>query len=392
MVRHAVYGISIVMKKVAEGIRERQKNKDGTTSYLIEVMFENKRYSKTVRCQSVAQAKRARERFRTEIEDQKVDVGTIRWADLCDLWMEQYAMKQHKKSTIDTELARIEKVKRVWRRQAKKIRRTDVQTWVNDLSNEVSPKTVRNYYSMVSRIFRWAVQKEIVIDSPCQYIDLPKNTKSEARYLDRETFERVVELLPKERLVFQAMVMLGLYAGMRRGEILGLIWDDVNLDTGEYYIQRNRLQGKSGRGAFIDSPKTEKSIRRGTLPQEAVIVLRALKKQQNENQLKLGDKWQGSGYIIAREDGHPIAPPTANEWMRDFVEKNELPYFTLHSLRHTHASLMRYLGANIDEIQKKLGHSEKSTTENIYVHMFESYEKVDREMANKIDHYLERLK
>lgn len=380
------------MKKVAEGIYERQKNKDGTTSYLLRVMKDDHQYNKTVRCTSLAQAKKEHARYQVEIEDQKISYGTIKWPDLCDLWIEQYAKKQHKKSTIDTELARIEKIKRIWKRQAKKIRRTDVQTWVNDLSEKVSPKTVRNYYSMVSRIFRWAVQKEIIADSPCQYIDLPKNTKTEARYLDRETFERVVELLPNERLGFQAMVMLGLYAGMRRGEILGLVWDDVNLDTGEYYIQRNRLQGKSGRGAFIDSPKTEKSIRRGTLPQEAVIVLRALKKQQNENQLKLGNKWQGSGYIITRDDGHPIAPPTANEWLRDFVEKNNLPYFTLHSLRHTHASLMRYLGANIDEIQKKLGHSEKSTTENIYVHMFESYEKVDRDIANKIDSYIRSVK
>ena len=377
------------MKKVAEGIYERQKNKDGTTSYMLRVMKDDHQYNKTVRCTSLAQAKKEHARYQVEIEDQKISYGTIKWPDLCDLWVEEYAKKQHKLSTLEGETRTIEReIKKAWNRQVSKITRRDVQKWVNDLSGNVAPKTVRNYYGIIRTIFRWAAQKELISDSPCQYIDLPKKEHKEAVYLDNESVANILKVLPEEPLSLQALILIPLFGGLRKGEILGLQWKDVDIKTGTFHVRQNRIQHQMGSGSFVDTPKTKSSVRRGTFPTEVCIVLRKLKIEQDENRIALGSSYQNTDYVIVKKDGTPISPALTYNWIHNFRAKYDLPPFSLHSLRHTHASLMRYLGANIDEIQKKLGHSDKSTTEYIYTHMFESYERLDREMAHKMDSFI----
>lgn len=384
-------------------IRKRQKNKNGTYAYQLRVMVNGTNYVKTVRCLTDAEANKELAKFYAQCEAGIEDSSHITWPDLCDRWLNDYASIQHKKSTYHSEKTKVEnRIKLIWKKQARKITRRDVQAWINRISEEkphnrseeaLSGKTVQNYYGIVRQIFEWAVKKEYLASTPCQYIDLPKVRKKEAAYLDIDTFTKALKLVQMEPLHYQAAFYLAVFGGFRKGELLGLKWDDVDLDTGAYRIRANRLydyESKERGATYEDTPKTENSSRRGVLPEMAVDILKTLKASQSENETAYGDAYTRSGYILRHEDGRPIAPASLANWLTRFRGKNDLPHFTLHSLRHTHASLMRYLGADIGEIQKKLGHADKSTTENIYVHLFEQFETLDRRMATEINEFVKR--
>ncbi len=384
-------------------IRRRQKNKNGSYAYQLRVMIDGNGYTKTVQCRTDAEANKELAKFYTQCEQGIIDASHISWPDLCDLWLREYAVLQHKKSTYHSEETKVERrIKKIWSKQARKITRRDVQQWINTLSEEkpqrrseevLSGKTIQNLYGIVRQIFEWAVKKEFLASTPCQYIDLPKVKRKEALYLDIDTFTEALKYIPVEPLHYQAAFYLAALGGFRKGELLGLKWDDIDLETGIYTVHTNRLYDyeNTERGAtYEDTPKTESSARKGVLPEMALDILKTLKAAQEEHRASYGSQYFECDYIIRHENGKPVAPASLANWLTRFREKNSLPHFTLHSLRHTHASLMRYLGADIGEIQKKLGHADKSTTEHIYVHLFEQFETLDKRMAAEINDFVKR--
>lgn len=123
------------------------------------------------------------------------------------------------------------------------------------------------------------------------------------------------------------------------------------------------------------------------LSQTAVNYLRAYKVYQAEQRLKVGDRWQDSGYIFTNEIGVPINPNTISSWFSKFMNKHsdKLPYITLHSLRHTNATLQIASGVPITTVAKRLGHTNSTTTGKIYAHAIKS---ADEAAAETLDNLL----
>lgn len=370
-------------------IEKLQKNRDGTTSYRLYVSIEGKRYKKTVRCKSKKEADNAILDFYNDCNAKLVGIDSrIAFDDLCERWFDSYARNNYKQSSLDSSRRWLDnRVLGTFDKPAVAVTRSDVQKFINSLS-DLSPKSVKNVYSLLCTVFTWAIKKELLKETPCKYIDLPKQKKSEPIYLKKDDISRVLSALDKEPLKYKTALYMALFCGLRKGEVLGLTWSAVDLDKGTYRIKNNRqiIRGK----VYNESPKTKAGNRRGAIPAIALDTLKELKEFEEVCREGYDDRYTDNDFIIKHEDGVPISPSTLGKWIIKFRNKYNLPPFSMHSLRHTHASLMVYLGANLEEVQKKLGHSDKATTSNIYVHLLDDFEEVDKKNAEKIDDFIKK--
>lgn len=178
--------------------------------------------------------------------------------------------------------------------------------------------------------------------------------------------------------------MVTLAAGLRIGELMGLKWEHVDFENNTIKIEQVN-QYLPGEGTFTKDPKTETSKRLIAMPKEIMDLLREYKKEQNIERLKKGSMWIDTGYVFTQWNGQPMYPYTFTKWFPKFLEKHGLRRITFHQLRHTSATLLINAGENVRTVSARLGHSNTSTTMNIYAHALKS---ADRNAADKIANYL----
>lgn len=368
--------------------------KRGENSYRLRVTigtdFQGKPivYSKTVKCKTEAAAKKELAKFYAECESGKVNKSNpITISQLAATYLEEYAQRHLKKSAqVSANTAvKLHIDPSIGSKKVIKLARIDVQQWVNHLSDKgLAPKTVRNYYSTLSGIMQFAIDMNIIEDTPCKNIRLPKDKKK--KEVDYYTIDEVKKLLyaldelPEEETHYKAAIYIALFGGLRKSEILGLNWDDINFRTGELRIHRSRMYAP-GTGTYEDTPKTDKSNRIVTLPAEVVYILQDLQLQQKYRQLAAGPNYKESNAAIRSSTGNPLHPSVLYRWWAAFLKKNSLRHIPLHSLRHTHASMLAHLGEDKVKVSSRLGHSQLSTTLNIYTHLFE---KTDKAIADNL--------
>ena len=124
-------------------------------------------------------------------------------------------------------------------------------------------------------------------------------------------------------------------------------------------------------GIYTDTTKTKNSQRTQKYPQYVMDMLWELRKEQDEQCAGIGDKWQNYGRLFIKWDGSPMNNNTPYFWFKEFCEKNSIRFCDIHSLRHLHASLLINAGVDVVAVSGDLGHSQVSTTTNIYCHMFQ---------------------
>lgn len=125
------------------------------------------------------------------------------------------------------------------------------------------------------------------------------------------------------------------------------------------------------KGIYTDTTKTKKSQRTQKYPQYVMDMLWELRKEQDEQCAGIGDKWQDYDRLFIKWDGSPMNNNTPYFWFKEFCEKNSIRFCDIHSLRHLHASLLINAGVDVVAVSGDLGHSQVSTTTNIYCHMFQ---------------------
>ena len=210
---------------------------------------------------------------------------------------------------------------------------------------------------------------DMLSDNPCRRVTIPKGSKKERKILTIEETEEFFNLLKTAPLKYRAFFTLDIYSGIRRGEMLGLEWKDIDFQTGVIHIQRTSNYTKTN-GIYTDTTKTESSVRFVKVPMEVIDVLLLYKEEQDEERIKLGSKWHDTDRLFVKYDGQPINPQTPYGWLKEFCEKNDFSFYGIHQFRHLHTSLL--IGAGIDPttVSGILGHSQVSTTLNLYSHIF----------------------
>ena len=190
--------------------------------------------------------------------------------------------------------------------------------------------------------------------------------------MDEQEARRLLELLQKEPIPYRTAITLDLLSGLRRGELLGLRWKDVDFENETVTIIQTSNY-VSGYGIYVDSPKNRTSSRPLKLSRSVFAVLREYQEWQKKQRERCGGKWKDEdGRVFTSNSGAPIHPDTLSRWFREFAKKNGFPGVHIHTLRHTYASLMIADGVPLVVISKRLGHAQVSTTSNIYSHVIAS--------------------
>jgi integrase len=154
--------------------------------------------------------------------------------------------------------------------------------------------------------------------------------------------------------------------GMRRGELLGLRWRDLDLDAGRAQIVQTLIEGSGA--PRLSTPKTDHGRRSVALDPATVAALRAHRKGQAAEQLAVGPGYEDNGLVFSREDGAPIWPRTFSRTFDRHVQAAELPSIRLHDLRHTHATLALQAGVHPKVVSERLGHANIGITLDTYSH------------------------
>ena len=247
----------------------------------------------------------------------------------------------------------------------------------------LADKTISEHHRLISVILQTAVQWQVIPANPCDRVKPPKVERKEAVSLDEQQAAELIACLQSEPLKYRTAVMLTLYTGMRRGEICGLNWSDIDLDNGLVSVNKSVLYS-SDMGVYEDTPKTKSSNRIINIPSDMVHLLKQHRVEQLKQRLALGDQWQNSDKVFPAENGSIINPDTLSAWFRKFVRRHNLPDVHLHSLRHTAATLLITGGVDIATVSKRLGHADKTTTLNIYTHAVKSADKAAAEKLQDI--------
>ena len=236
-------------------------------------------------------------------------------------------------------------------------------------SAPLSPKTVLEHHRLISTVLGQAEKEMLVPYNAAAKATPPKVDRKEPNYFQPEDIAAILDALEREPLKWRTIIHLLIVTGCRRGEIMGLKWDKVDLDRQRITIDRALLVGKSGT-AYEDTTKTG-DTRYLNIPAETVQLLREYRREQTIMRLKNGDRWNDTGYVFTRDDGRPMNPESVNSWLNDFSKKNGLPHINPHAFRHTAASVLIAAGTDVVTVSKQLGHSSVNTTESFYSHMIE---------------------
>jgi len=250
---------------------------------------------------------------------------------------------------------------------------------LTDKSGEsgLSDKSVKNYYSLFSAIFSTAAKWKVISENPTNGVEPPRVKKTQVKSLEKDDVIKLFSLLENEPLKYNLYIKLAILSGMRRGEMMGLKWDCIDFENRLIKISITSLYTPE-KGIFEDTTKTEGSERTIKLSAKIFDLLKVYKQQQDEKKTKLENQWIDKNYIFTQWNGEPMHPNTPYTWFIRFQEKHGLEHCSIHMLRHTTATLLIMDGANIKLVSGRLGHSNTSTTTNIYT----SYLKSADEMAS----------
>ncbi len=320
--------------------------------------------------------------------------ANMKFEEFTEQWFKEYAEPNLRIRTVDRyKTFKGRTFAAIGTLRMDKITPRHIQAFVNNLQEKgikkgggcLSPKTVREYQSFISTIFDYAVKMDMLKDNPCRRVILPPLHRKEHDCYTLEEAQHFLQLLDFEPILFKAFFTLAIYGGFRKGEILGLEWSDIDFGNCIVSIQRTSLYSKTKGGTFTDTTKTEKSRRSLKLPQGVFDVLQQLRAEQSKERLKLGSKWINSNRLFTTWNGAPMGTSTPLKWLNDFTARTGQRKTTIHSFRHLNASLLINAGVDVRTVSASLGHSETSTTLNIYTHSFqEAQAKASQAIADSL--------
>ena len=240
---------------------------------------------------------------------------------------------------------------------------------VGKKGKELSPKTMSHYYNLVSLMFKQAKKWKFIDSNPNEEATKPKLVKRKRNFYDTEQVLELFNCLENEDIKTKTIITLALDSGARRSELCAIRWSDIDFDNKTLYID-NSLKVIDGE-VDEEKAKTEYSVRTIELGVNTIELLKEYKKWQDYYIASKGDKWLGTDRVFTAIDGKHMHPDTTNKILKRVLEKYDLPKLSFHELRHTCASILNSNGIDPVTIKERLGHSDTSTTMNIYTHPFE---------------------
>ena len=240
----------------------------------------------------------------------------------------------------------------------------------------LSPKTIREHHRVIRMVLHQAECEMLIPYNPAAKAKPPKAESHEAEYFQLEEITAIMEAAEQEPLKWKTLIHLLLVTGGRRGELMGLTWDNINFNFDTISIEKT-LNYEPDRGLYIDIPKTSKSTRFIKVPKQTTELLQQYRDEYWQPLRKAAGKawsdWEGGNFLFVQDSGKnigaPMHPDSITQYCGNFANKYDLPHIHPHAFRHTAASVLYFKGMDIISISRHLGHASPSTTQNIYAHM-----------------------
>ncbi len=251
------------------------------------------------------------------------------------------------------------------------------------LKNEnYSSNTIIHHYNLINALLEQALKWELINKNPNSLIKKPKLTKNEADFYTQEELKLLLNALENEPLNHQVPIILTIDTGMRREELNGLLWKDIDFETNTVHINKVRIA--VGDKILVEDTKTKYSQRIITVSDFTINKLKKLKESQKRQFEKLNKKWKEDNYVFLNDKCNPYYPDSLSKIFKKILKRYNLRIITFHQLRHTNATLLINSNTDIKTVSKRLGHANISTTLNIYTHVLDKTEKQVAQKMNEI--------
>jgi integrase len=234
-----------------------------------------------------------------------------------------------------------------------------------ELGQRLAPKSVRNTALMISTALTFAVKRGRIVQNPAKDAEMPRAPRTTMRYWHPEETARFLVSVQEHRLY--ALWLTLATTGLRRGEVLGLQWPDIDLDAARVSVLRSLVVNTGA--LHIETPKTDRSVRAIALSPITTETLRRWRKQQLEERLAWGSAYQDSGHVFTREDGAVIDPRLLTRTFTRLVAASGVPMIRLHDVRHSYATAALRAGISAKVVSERLGHASIGITLDTYSHV-----------------------
>lgn len=247
-----------------------------------------------------------------------------------------------------------------------------IQQFYSEKLKTVKANSVIHYHAVIHQALKYALKTDLVTQNVAEKVDRPKKNDYQPVFLDADELQHLFEVVKGTK--FELPVLVAAFYGLRRGEVVGLRWDAIDFErntiTIRHIVTNAKIDGKC-EIVCADRAKTKSSLR--SLPLVANIreKLLALKEQQKENKRICGNCYnrEYDGYVFVDVMGNIFNPRNLSSNFSKLLEMKGLRHIRFHDLRHSCASLLLANDVPMKQIQEWLGHSDISTTANIYSHL-----------------------
>ena len=244
----------------------------------------------------------------------------------------------------------------------------------------LSRTTIKHHHQNISKALSDAVRKEVMYYNPATSARTPKAEKFKAEFLNQSQVNEMLVLF-KDRVIYIPILLASVY-GLRRSEVLGLQWKNIDFVNKSIHIVQT-LQQNTG-GSYLDTTKTESSNRTLPMTNDIYNVLDKHKAEQESRQNLMGNYYIASDFVCTWNNGKVISPNYLTKTFHSIISKSSLPDIRFHDLRHSAASNLLEMGFSVVQVADWLGHSSSTTTLNFYAH-------VDKKSKLNIANALEKV-
>ena len=256
-----------------------------------------------------------------------------------------------------------------------------------DSQKTVSPGTVIHYHANIHKALKYAVKMDLIPFNPADKVERPKKQWYIADYYRQEELERLLEASKDHP--YSLLIQMTAFYGLRRSEVLGLKWDAIDFErntiTIKHIVTNAKIDGKC-EIVCADRAKTKSSLRSLPLVSNIREKLLALREQQKENRRICGNCYSKKydGYVFVDAMGNIFNPRSVTANFSKLLEQNGLRHIRFHDLRHTFASILINQDVPLLNVSTFLGHSDLSTTANIYAHLDKSKKQESADVISSI--------
>lgn len=257
--------------------------------------------------------------------------------------------------------------------ELRKLTAKDIQLYLNELTDpdgkyKLSNNTAIKHLTFLKTVLENALKQQIISRNPAYLVEAPKHIEPEISFYTPEQINRLFKVINQDTILKPACYLAAML-GLRREEICGLQWENVDLKNRVIYVRHARTI--AGSSVVDKDTKNYSSTRKLYINDVLYDKLQEVRQEQIERAELAGDMYMVTDYVEVGDFGKPVNPGYLSSRFRKCIIGNGLPHITLHGLRHSVASIANEAGMTQYDISKMLGHSTPAVTGKVYTHLFD---------------------